>query len=298
MALLHATSDAKRDAKDRLRKLRPAPVWVVEALVYRLQHVDPDVRYLAAKTMGIVVGSGQRHVAPLVRAVADDDSLVRMAAVGSFAELLYRGLHRRDAKVKRALVAALADSDSDVREWAAMACEFLGPMTSGDAPRYFAVAKDQDTDVREAGFRLLASTAKGNSEVERILVSALRDDEPRLRGAAAKALGDFQIEKATEPVVTALTDALIRETDRDAASSMDLALAYIAHRHCEIIAKRLKGASTATTLRLLEVLWRLFAPTSEARALVTPLLKSSEPRVRAGVAKVLEAWPELPSGTK
>ena len=321
-------SGHRRDAKDRLKKLRPAPEWVVTRLVERLQDGDSAIRYAAAEALGMVVGSGQAHVAPLVTAVSDKEPLVRVAAIGAFAELLERGLHRHDQEVKRALVAAvadpdefvrvmaiiafaallerdlhrhdqevkralvaaLADPDEDVRRWAAQACLSVGPMASNDGPRYFAVARDPNADVRIFGLHLIASTAKDHSEVEEILLAALADKDPCIRAHAAGALSTYQDDKGTERVVAALTEALVRETDDHATESIDLAMAYIGHEHCELIARHLKGASKRTKLRLLTVLWRLQAPTHEARALVAPLADSPDSEVNAAAKKVIKAW--------
>jgi HEAT repeat protein len=136
-------------------------------------------------------------VEPLLTALKDENSEVRLAAARALGEI-------GDPQAVEPLLAALKDQHSSVRRAAA---EALGRISDVRAVESLPAAlknalKDEDRDVRRAAAKALAQQIKG---VE-YLMSALTDRPWMAREAAAEMLGEIKDPRAVEPLRAVLKD--------------------------------------------------------------------------------------------
>jgi HEAT repeat protein/beta-lactamase regulating signal transducer with metallopeptidase domain len=181
----------------------------VDPLVGLLQDDDVEMRQRAVRALGEI--ESRRSVDPLVGALRDSDARVRVLAAWALGEI-------QDARAVPGLSGALSDADVSVRRAAAQA---LGEIDQGTAPPALIQAlSDEDLTVRRYAVRALGeiedpSAVPGLTDLFRssgddvetrryiiwalgeiedpaayqVLVSALEDDDPEIRKAAARALG-------------------------------------------------------------------------------------------------------------
>jgi HEAT repeat protein/beta-lactamase regulating signal transducer with metallopeptidase domain len=174
------------------------------------------------------VGGDGRAVVPLIQAISDENSSVRLSAVETLGKL-------RDPRAVQALIEALRqDPDPKVRAMAAWA---LGEIEDPAAASALSAALREDDD---QGVRVQAAEALGNIEdasaigalgeavadpsveVRRAAVEALgnmddprvvplvlpslRDDDVEVRRSAVDALGNNESPQAVEPLIAATRD--------------------------------------------------------------------------------------------
>lgn len=144
---------------------------------------------------------------------------------------------RRDPRAVAALVAALKDSDKEVREHAMQALAGMKAPEALDAIR--AALKDANASVREqAAFAL--GQYRDRASVEALGV-ALKDQSADVREQAVFALGQIRDERAAEGIAGALKDA-----DADVREQAAFALGQLRHAgSVDALAAALKDASAS-----------------------------------------------------
>ena len=224
---------------------------VVDGLLEQLAAEDLEVRQAAVVALGRI--GDRRATLALVAALRDEELTVPIAEAlgrlgdGRAFETLVRLLSHRDARVRRAAVAAcyalddarlpsravalLADDDPSVRESAARLVSSAAGAAGLEALE--AACRDADDAVRCAALERLAAV-----EPERALprlLEALAGGGPRVRAAAARGLGRVPGPTAANALLGALDDAdawvryfTVRALARQAADSAVGALARLA----------------------------------------------------------------------
>jgi len=279
------------------------PRTAVEPLMRTLRDDTPAVRANAAWALGH--SRDGRALRPLVDLLRDDEAQVREAAavaVGRMdsltaVEALVRVV-REDTSpsVRRAaawalgqldarsavdvLIAALRqDADSRVREMAAWA---LGSMeTRSAAPGLIgAVRRDSSDAVRETAAWALGNV--GDRTAVDILGDAVRSDRsPRVRGTAAWALGQLDPPAAPRGLVEGLTD---QEDDVRLKSAW--ALGQIGDSSAVSAIRNALRVEKDERTRKAQVR-ALLKSGGRSEALLTELLRSSEPEVREAAIRGL-----------
>lgn len=105
------------------------------------------------------------------------------------------------------LVAALSDSDTEVRVAAALALERVGAGASKASPAVARLLQDQNVRVRETATLALRAIGKGGAAAIPALIAALKDPAATVRMSAALALGSMG--PAAEPAVPAMQEAIL-----------------------------------------------------------------------------------------
>lgn len=135
---------------------------------------------------------GKPAVEPLIRALQDEDRVIREGAAWSLGEI-------GDERAVTPLIQALKDKHKDVRREAALALRHIGEeATEG----LIQALKDEDVEVREAAVAALEN--KKNERAIEGLIQALKDED--VRREAAEALGRIGNLKTAEEVINTLFD--------------------------------------------------------------------------------------------
>ncbi len=161
------------------------------------------------------------RVAALVAALKDSDAEVRRAAANSLGQL-------EDKRAVTALMAALRDSDADVRAQSAWA---LGQLEDKRAVASLTGAlKDENVEVRRKAAWALGQLEDDSAAAG--LAAALRDADADVRKTAAWSLGQLELQTAPPALLEALHDqnADVRRTAAWAVSEMGDARAVPALR--------------------------------------------------------------------
>ena len=165
----------------------------LKQLAVALGHSDASVRRNAAWAVGELTnmrpGSRESAVPQLVALLGDGDEWVRMAAARALGEL-------RDARAAAPLASALSDADGRVRELAAWS---LGEMKdAGAVEKLCAVlASDARTEVRATAAWALGEIQDARAAAP--LRQALKDQEPRVREKARRALSEIEGDEDDAP---------------------------------------------------------------------------------------------------
>ncbi|MCX7116756.1 MAG: HEAT repeat domain-containing protein [Legionellales bacterium] len=180
-------------------------VILIEALGNRENN---EIRKSAAHAILILgevnPGIAAQVVAPLIAALKDEESSVRMdatSAIGAFCQ--------ESPEVMTALYDALRDKDAHVRSEAAKA---LGKFCQGNPGVLTALCdalRDKDEDVRSEAAKTLRKFCQGNSEVVSALVRAYHVRGSNARRDIGETLLCFG--QATPEIVAALTQAIGEE---------------------------------------------------------------------------------------
>ena len=148
---------------------------------------DPDTREAAADVLGDLGSNCAAR--PLVKALADDRSLVRAACVEAIGKL-------RDKQVTAGVLPMLQDPEASVRRTAATALGELADLRATPAlvgalsdPKYY-VRRDAAVALGQIGDRRAVEP----------LIKALDDPEEHVRSTAALSLGQIGDPRAVEPL--------------------------------------------------------------------------------------------------
>jgi len=207
----------------------PAERWFERVLgAHRVRPVEREVAELLTRlTSG---GDEERERAAL--ALGD-----RAEAIPWLVERLLRGdvdgrwwaaralAESGGAEAVEALIFALADTDPDVRACAALALGWLGAGTAaGDLAGCLA---DESTFVADIAADALSMIGEPAIEA---LVARLRDEVPRGRLLAARALGRIGSQKAVAPLLALLEDPsyLVRYRAQEALDALGVGMVYLA----------------------------------------------------------------------
>ncbi|MBD2648785.1 HEAT repeat domain-containing protein [Nostoc foliaceum] len=131
----------------------------------------------------------------LIAALKDSESYVRYYAAEALGKI-------GNAEAVPELIAALKDSESDVRRYAASA---LGNIGAEAVPELIAALKDSESDVRRYVAEVLGKI--GNAEAVPELIAALKDSESDVRRYAAEVLGKIGNAEAVPELIAALKDS-------------------------------------------------------------------------------------------
>ncbi len=212
----------------------------IAALVAALADPEPIVRWEAAAALAAQDAS---HVFPTLTAALDAANPLQRAgaaeALGraggeAASQVLAKRLADTDPRVRRAVAAALGhiadptqvthllplltDPAEDVRRAAAHALGQIGDPASA-APLAAALAQYPQSVLERRSLAAALAHAP-HPDAQAVLLQALGDPDPQVRGYAAKALGQIGSEVAHEALTSAKTDRgeLLRGTVGDAAA--------------------------------------------------------------------------------
>ena len=157
---------------------RTVRMTALDVLLEGLNDTDVEVRKAAAGALG-ELGEVRAITLLMQSALFDADADVRKSAAESLGKLDSHG-------VVRLLGERLTDRDSAVRILVAQALGNLGDLTAID-PLLRAALYDEDAGVRQAAALALGSLK--HSRALDLIVDELTNDDPRVRAAAAEALG-------------------------------------------------------------------------------------------------------------
>jgi HEAT repeat protein len=202
---------SRRKAVERLCDA-PNP-HALGALSGALGDEDAEVRRLAASALGKLEDKGR--IGPLLTALHDRDADVQKAAIASLKRTA-------DERVPAALRPLLRHANAGVRGCAAQVLEFIGwrPVKSEDE-MWFLVAKGQCSRVAAFGaaallplemvlnsgpYSLCVAAVQALGEIEdrrvvRLLLKALKSDDPAVCAAAVEALAKVGGLEAGEPII-------------------------------------------------------------------------------------------------
>ena len=209
----------------------------VEPLIAVLGHKEPEVRRLAAWTLGEI--GDARATKALVGALKDQDGFTRDAAT--------EALRQIGQPAVEALIAALSDRDARVRELAARA---LGSIRDPRATEKLTLALgDGDPSIRYAAAWALGQIKDGRAMDQ--LVVALKDQDHRVRRYAAWALAEIG-EPAVKPLV-----GVLRDQDDAARWGATEALAGIGEPAVPLLIPALTDENPLVRRHAGEALWKM-----------------------------------------
>jgi len=157
---------------------------------------------IIASKLGV---GGATAVEPLIRALGDENSNVRMEAAKALGEL-------GDATAVEPLIQALGEEDAGVRRYTAEALGKIGDERAVE-PLIYAL-EDEDGNVRIEAAKALGEI--GDERAVEPLIQALNDKVPDVRRYAAEALGKIGDARAVEPLIYALDDTYVGDTAKEA----------------------------------------------------------------------------------
>jgi HEAT repeat protein len=162
----------------------------IEPLIKSLEDSNRNVREWAALAL---VKIGKPSIGPLIAALQSGNDSVKWQAAALLGMI-------NDSNSAEALSAALKSNNSTVRYWAAAALGQIRESVAQDA--LIASLADENQTVRnEAGWALKPLGG------EDLLISLLKDEEPKRRMGAAHSLGDSAYVQAALPLIEALNDS-------------------------------------------------------------------------------------------
>lgn len=171
------------------------------------------------------------HVAPvahsalpdLIAALRDSNPEVRWSAANF---LSWIGVKANADAAVPGLIEALRDPNTRVRQFAANALRNIGPRGAKQAvPALIQCLDDETMEVRATAATALGTLGHGASNTVTVLIKALRDDQEGVRSSAAHGLGELGTE-ATEAVPELLR--LVREENEYMVCMSAMALTNIA----------------------------------------------------------------------
>jgi len=171
----------------------PAVADEVDDLILDLKYGSPDVREDAALALGQI--GDEKAVDPLIKALDDEVSWVRMWAVIALGEI-------GDTRAVDPLIKALKDESPYVRMYAASSLVNLGKTEY--LSQVLTALKNENEDVRVEAAITLGEI--GDTRAIDPLIEALKDESDVVRMCAASALGEIGDSSAFEPLTVALRD--------------------------------------------------------------------------------------------
>jgi len=211
-----------------------------------------------------------QRVAALVAALRDSDVEVRRAAANSLGQI-------EDKRAVPGLITALHDADAEVRQQAAWALAQLEDKRATEP--LIAALKDSNTEVRRK-----SAWALGQLEDQTAgpaLAAALRDDDAEVRKNAAWGLGQLELRTAPAELIDALKDsnADVRRTAAWALSEMGDARAVPALR------QMLSDTDADARKNAIHALGQI--RDSSAMQAIIEAMKSTDAEVRRAAAQAL-----------
>ncbi len=198
----------------RLAVSLAAEIGWLEPIEEGLRHRHPQVRRIAAETLGQLSPETPGLLDALLQAPGHRDSAVRRAAAQVLGQLGEEAI-RRKPELLDALLNALDDEHWQVREAAAETLGQLSPETPGLLDALLQALGHRDSDVRKAAAQALGQLGEeATPRKPRLLdglLQALGDESPGVRQAAVQALGRLGKEAIRRK--PELLDALLNALD-------------------------------------------------------------------------------------
>jgi HEAT repeat protein len=202
-ALITALSDSqlRYHVVIALGNIGVAANCAIPALTITLQDVDEVIRAITIESL-CKIGLEVDIIPPLVITLQDDSARVRANAAFAI------GCLREKAKIAVIhLVATLEDRDDWVRSNVIEALGKIGKDAEIAIPHLITALSDNYSGIRAKATLSLAYIAPENQAIP-LLIEMFGDSDPRVRGAAADALGVFANKVASAAIIlkTGLTD--------------------------------------------------------------------------------------------
>lgn len=229
-ALHDADLDVRQEVADSLGRVGTGQPEVIQALVTAMQGADLKIRGVVARSLGKVgrghpeaiqallvmlrdavrsmhvseiismresaieglgqIGAGHLEVIPTLLAVLRNAiPTMRMKAAEVLGQVGFTG----QPEVLQALLAALHDTNIDVRVRAELSLEKAGKEQPAAIPTLVTAMREGDKEGREAAAKSLGQVGIRHPEVVQALMAALHDADPYVRMEAAKSLGQMGI---------------------------------------------------------------------------------------------------------
>lgn len=188
LTVLKSTQTADRRWKKAVTALTSMGLRVTPALIHATGDEHPEVRRGAAQALHKI---GPGIIPFLMKALKHENSVVREAAA--------RGLYGLTSEAQvaiPALIDALGDSDPMVRQWVATALQNLanhfGSILKPAVPALTRLLQDADAMVRQWAAHALGAIGAEAYAASSALQTALKDEEPSVREAAAQAIKEIK----------------------------------------------------------------------------------------------------------
>lgn len=306
-ALHDVYPEVRKSAAKALGQIgRPAANALVEALTTR----DAGIRKMAAQALGQAGPDVKKAVPDLIEALQDKVNDVRMAAIDALGEM---GEEGKEAAPQ--LARLLRDPNLRVRERVRAALASIGP--AAVEPLSNALGEEEKIEVRMDAIQLIAVFGPAAKKAVPALRNALKDGDPRIRAAAANALGKMELDgaDAVPDLLTALKDkklavqseavtALmlltsagvpdllpkVREADRKGRWVAPVSMAQMAAKPANDLAglvKALRDKDPQVRTKAALVLVALGPKAEPALPLLTRALEDEDAEVRLAVAMVI-----------
>jgi len=162
----------------------------IKKVIEKLSAADPSVRRKAAEDLA---EGDERGIYPLIKALSDENTGVQDAAM--------RSLIAFGGEIVAYMVLPLLRESSYLRNTGLIILKQLGAVS---VSLLYPLLKDKDHDVRKFAVDLL-SEIQTNVDASQI-VRSLEDENPNVRAAAAKALGDLGYHNAIPQLMERLKD--------------------------------------------------------------------------------------------
>jgi HEAT repeat protein len=281
---------AREESLEVLAQAGAAAKPALPAVRALLKDQPLTVRFRAAVAVWKIGGDPAPAVPVLTDALAGPDRGLRLRAVQELGAL---GPAAESAAP--ALVQRLADKDDAVRRDAASALQQIGTaavaaLAKGAAP---------DSAVRRESIDLLARLGSRASDAVPALMAALKDDDPKLRTAAAAAL--WRVDPTNAAGVPVLVEGFT-STDlavRRQAMETLFAMRPRPKEAAATFAAALKGNDIVTRVRAADAAWDLNGKPDEVLPTLTEAVKSNDLNIRGPALETLrrmgpKAKPALP----
>jgi len=239
----------------------------VAGLVATLDHRDPDLRYAAAEALSGM--EAREAIPPLVRALGDPHQGVRWKAA--------EALGRMGGDALPAVSAALESPDADVRWRAAVVLGDIGG--AGATEALIRALCDED---RYARSRAEQALGRIGPDAVGPLLDLFGSGDPRVRPAAAAALGWTRDPAAVGPLVAALGDE-----DPALQEAAAAALESLGSQAVDPLRGALAHPQTGIRKRAASILGRLGDP--RAVPALRGALSDPDPAVRHAAGEALAA---------
>ncbi|MDZ8263042.1 HEAT repeat domain-containing protein, partial [Nostoc sp. ChiQUE01b] len=192
-----------------LTSLMKNPMLLIEALFKEKDDIFQTLLLLAGRCIVEVQQNGEasggisQNPKLFAKIINKIYKFWRRYPTAIFIESVVVALEKVNLWMSQKLIAALKDSDSDVRDYAAEALAKIGNAEA--VPGLIAALKHSKSDVRSSAAEALAKI--GNPEAVRGLIAALKDSKSDVRSSAAWALGNIGNAEAVRGLIAALKDS-------------------------------------------------------------------------------------------
>ncbi len=192
-ALEDQDANVRSSAVRALGEIVPGAKEAVLPLIGTLEDQDANVRSSAVRALG-KIGPGAKEAVPALIAALKDHELNYSNRLTSFPSYTVEALGKIGKESTLALIEALKDQDSSIRQYAVSALGEIGPGAKEAVPALIEALKDQDSFVRRFAAGALGRIGPEAKEAVPALIEALKDQDSRIRRSAVSALGRIRLE--------------------------------------------------------------------------------------------------------